>query len=110
MANLMLDEPAFRTATQSLRLRSGDDICPSIDIDGATRDPAGKWRRQIRAGEADIHDIDQLADRSLLRSLVQQQLEILQARGRPSLQGAWRNGVHADASGAEFEGEVAACR
>src|SRR3954451_23208927 len=102
MANLMLDEPAFRTATQSPRLRSGDNICPSVDIDGTAGDPAGKWRRQIRAGEADIHDVDQLANRSLLRSLVQQQLEVLQARGRPGLQGAGRNGVHADASRAKF--------
>src|SRR4051812_17209981 len=110
MANFMLDEPAFRTATQSYMVRSGDDIRPSVDINGTARDAAGKRRGQIRASEADIHDVDQLAHRRLLRGLVQQQLEILQPRQRPCLQGAGRNRMHADSPWAELEGEVAARR
>ena len=54
-------------------------------------------RREERAGEADVHDVDELADRRALRGLVQQQVEILEPGGGARLERPGRDRVHADA-------------
>ena len=79
MANLMLEEPALRTAMQSVMAPSRDDIGATVDIDRSAGDPMRERRRQIGAGETDVHDVDEFADRRFPRRLVQQQLEILQS-------------------------------
>jgi hypothetical protein len=56
----------------------GDDIRSAIDVDRAAGDTSGQRRREVGAGEADIHDIDKLAERRLLSRLIEQMLEILQ--------------------------------
>src|SRR5580704_10556641 len=106
----MLDEPALSTATQPVMARclSGDDIGAAVDIDGAAGDALGERRCQVGAGIAHVHDVDEFAQWRLLRRLVQQQLEILEARGRARLERAGRDGVHADAARPQLEGEVAA--
>ena len=70
---------------------SRHQIDPSIDIDRAAGDAPGERRREIGAGGADIHDIDQFAERRLVRRFVQQKLEIFQARRRAGLQRPRRN-------------------
>ena len=65
--------------------KSRDQIDPSVDIDCAAGDPLRQRRREIGAGEADVHDVDKLAYRRPLLGLVQQQLEILQPRSRARL-------------------------
>ena len=49
--------------------------------------PAGVGCGQERAGESDVHDVDQLADRRALRRFVQHQFEILEARAARVLSG-----------------------
>src|SRR6516165_10863152 len=107
MANLTLEEPALTTAThpsgetstggRAPRLMSGDDIGASIDIDGPPRDPPRDVAREVSAGEAHIHDVDQLAERSLLGGLVEHQVEVLQSGGRAGLERSRRDGVDAHA-------------
>src|SRR4029077_11411529 len=106
----MLDEPALSTVTQPVMSRclSGDYVGAAVDIDGAAGDAMGERRRQVGAGVPHVHDVDELAQWRLLRRLVQKQLEILEARGRASLERPGRDGVHANAPWPELEGEVAA--
>ena len=73
---------------------SRDQIDPSVDIDRAAGDPPGKRRRQIRAGGADIHDVDEFSERGLLCGFVQQELEILQTGRGPRLERTRRNRVN----------------
>src|SRR5580704_2099349 len=40
-------------------------VDPAVDIDRAPSDSLGERRRQIGAGEADVHDVDQFSDRRL---------------------------------------------
>src|SRR4029453_1901359 len=97
----MLEEPALRTAMQPVVMpTSGDDVATAVDIDGAAGDAMGERRCEISAGPAHVHDVDQLAERRLLGGLVQQQLEVLQARGGARLERTGREGVNADTPGA----------
>ena len=58
----------------------------AIDIQWFTRNPPRVGRGEKRAGEADVHDVDQLAERRALGSLVEGQVEVIEAGGRPRLE------------------------
>src|SRR5262249_9712349 len=77
---------------------SGHDVHAAVDVDRAARDPTRVRCRKIRAGEADVGDVHQLAERRPLGRLVQEQLEILESRGGPGLERTGRNRVDPDAS------------
>src|SRR5580692_4389547 len=59
---------------------SGDDIGATVHIDGPACDATGECARKISTGKPDIHDVHELAERRFLRSLIEEQLEVLQAR------------------------------
>ena len=75
---------------------SGHDAEPAIDVGHRSRQPPREGRCQKGGREADIVDVNQLADRCALDRFRKQNVEILQARGRPGLQGARRDGMDAD--------------
>src|SRR5215203_2477756 len=75
---------------------SGDDVGAPVDIDGAARDTPREWRGEIGAGEADIHDVGQLAERRMRRRLDEQEIEVLEAGRGAGLQRAGRKGVDPD--------------
>src|SRR5258705_13866414 len=60
---------------------SGNDVDAAVDIDGATGDAMSEGRGEVGARPTDVHDVDQLAERRLVRRLVQQVLEILEPGG-----------------------------
>ena len=98
-ANLMLDDPAFTTAMHSswpCPSHSRDDVCAAVDVDRAAGDPPGVVAREIGTGGADIVDVDQFMQRRALDGVVEQALEVLDARRRARLERAGRNGVDAD--------------
>ena len=61
------------------RRNSRDEIDSAVNVDRAASNASCERRRQIRAGVADVHDVDQLPERRLVGGFVQHQLEILQA-------------------------------
>ena len=83
---------------------------PASTYSRASRDPPGVGGRQVSRCHADVVDVHQLADRGPVRGLVEEQIEVLQAARRPRLDGAGRNGMHADALGPQLIGQVANAR
>ena len=69
----------------------------AVDVQRLAGQPPRVRRREERAGEADVHDVDQFADRRALRGLVEQQVEVLEAGRGARLERPRRDGVHADA-------------
>ena len=57
--------------------RSRHDVDATVDEERLACHPARVGRRKVSAGEADIHDVDQLADRRSLHCLVEHEVEIL---------------------------------
>src|SRR5579871_992107 len=96
--------------TASRLSSSGDEVGAAVDIDEFAGHAPGEGRREIGAGIAYVHDVDELAKRRLVGSLVKHELEILQARRGPSLERARRDRVHPDALRPKFVGEIAADR
>ena len=91
-------------------LRSGDEVGAAVDVDESACHAPRERRRQVDAGMADVHDVDQLSEGRLVRGLVEEQLEVLDARRRPCLQRTRRDGVDADALRSEFVGQIATGR
>ena len=56
---------------------SGNEVGAAIDIDGSAGDSLGERRREIGAGESDVHNVDKLPERRLLSSFSEQELEVL---------------------------------
>ena len=66
---------ARRPCTQRLR----SNIRPAIHVDGPAGDAASVWSSQIRTGEADVHDVDQLSQRRAFFGVGEESIEIFQA-------------------------------
>ncbi len=64
----------------------GHDVDAAVDVQRFAGQPACVGRGEEGAGEADVHDVDQFAQRRPLGGLVEQQVEVLQARGGARLQ------------------------
>src|SRR6185436_5915528 len=62
--------------------------------------------REVRAREADVHDVDQLANRRFARRLGEQQIEVFEPARGARLERPRRNRVHPDLFGAELKREV----
>src|SRR5512135_1069800 len=86
---------------------SGHDVDAAVDVHRLAGDAARVRRGEERDREADVHDVDQLADRRALHGLVQQQVEVPEPRGGARLERARRDRVHADLARPELIGEVA---
>jgi hypothetical protein len=74
------------------------DVRAAVDVDCSARHPPSERRREIGAGPADIHDVDEFAQRRLVGGVVEQQFEGLDARGGACLQRSGRDGVDANAA------------
>src|SRR4051812_14813167 len=70
-ANLMLDEPALRTTTNSDMAVSGDNIGAAVNVDRSASDAVCEGRGEVGAGETDVHDVHKFTDGCLRRCLVQ---------------------------------------
>src|SRR5688500_7183875 len=81
---------------------SAHDIQAAVDVERAAGDAARIGRREVGNGVADVGDVDQLAQRRALRSLVQQQVEILETGGGAGLERPGRYRVHPNVLGAEL--------
>ena len=55
-----------------MMMLSGDDIRSTINEDRAASDTLGQRRCKVGAGEADIHDVNELAQRRFLRRFIEQ--------------------------------------
>src|SRR3954452_12062256 len=75
---------------------SRHDADAPIDVGDRAGEPAGKRRGQERGREADIVNVDQLADGRALAGFVQKKVKVLQTRRSPGLERPWRDGVNAD--------------
>src|SRR5208283_4378096 len=64
-------------------LRSGYEVGAAVDVDESACDAPCERRREVDAGMADVHDVYQLSEGRLVRGLVEEQLEVLDARRRP---------------------------
>src|SRR3954451_1772314 len=82
------------------------DIHTAVDVERLPGQTAGVRSREIGAGVADIHRINELAQRGALRRFVEQQLEILEPRSGTRLQRPRRDGMHPNALAAKFIGEI----
>src|SRR5512135_1708639 len=98
--------PAFMITPLLPSLRH--DVDAAVDVHRLAGDAARVRRCEERDREANVHDVDQLADRRPLHGLVQQQVEVPEPRGGARLERARRDGVHADLARPELIGEVAA--
>src|SRR5262245_41970248 len=81
---------------------SGDDVDAAVDIERLARKPPRVRGGEVRAGEAHVHDVDQLANRRALRRFVEQQVEILEPGCGARLQRAGRDCVDANSLSAEL--------
>ena len=69
-----------RTSSPPAELcRSSDKVDAAVDIDCSAGDPPGEGRCQIGAGISDVHNVDELPERRLLRRFIEQEFEVLQA-------------------------------
>jgi Enoyl-(Acyl carrier protein) reductase len=89
---------------------SGDDIRPTINEDRAAGDTLGQRRCKVGAREADIHNIDELAERRFLRRFIEQKFEVLQPRRCACLQRPRGNGMHAYPLRTKFVSKISAGR
>src|SRR4029079_18254905 len=86
----------------NLAARLAHDVHAAVDVDGLAGETPCVGRSEVGAGEADVVDVDQLADRLAARGFVQQQVEVLEARGGAGLERPGRDRMHADALLAEL--------
>src|SRR6516162_10703901 len=84
------------------QLSSIHDVIAAIDVEGLAGDQAGSVMREEGCCDAHIVDADQAARGSLRLRLVEQLIEFRYARGGARGERARRDGVHADALGAEL--------
>src|SRR5207247_8528725 len=87
---------------------SRHDVDAAVDIHGGAGEAPRVRRGQIRAGEADVHDVHEIAERGALAGFVEQQVEVPEAGGRARLHRTGRDRVNADVLGPQLVGEVAA--
>src|SRR5437867_7547910 len=59
---------------------------PAVDVQGLAADPPRIRRGQVGAREADVHDVDELAEGRAFRRLGEQQVEVLETGGGPCLE------------------------
>src|ERR1700752_1586754 len=60
------------------RISSSHDVHAAVDVLRCTRQPSCIGRGKECAGEADVHDVDQLANRRALRGIRQEQIKVLE--------------------------------
>src|SRR5690242_14393483 len=99
-------QPDMATSPSVLRMASGDYVGATVHVDGAASDTPGQRGGQVSACKTDIHDIDQLAQRRLLRRLIEQEFEILQSGCRTCLQRPGRNRVHSYSLWPQLVGKI----
>src|SRR5437016_12417804 len=80
----------------------------AVDVHGGAGETARVRRGQIRAREADVHDVYEIAERRTLDGLVEHQVEVPQARRRARLHRPRRDRVDADVLGPQLVREVTA--
>src|SRR5207247_6412898 len=56
---------------------------PAVDVQGLAADPPRIRRGQVGGREADVHDVDELAEGRAFRRLGEQQVEVLETGGGP---------------------------
>src|SRR6266446_5634944 len=91
----------------SLSRASPEDVVAAVDINRVAGHCTSVGAGEENAGGADLGDRDQPARRRALRHPRHQRVEIGDARGGAGGERAWADSVHADALGAELDGEVA---
>ncbi|BCG05467.1 hypothetical protein PPGU19_100350 (plasmid) [Paraburkholderia sp. PGU19] len=87
--------------------RSGHDVDAPFDIERFARNPPRVAAGQKRADVVDVLDVDQLAERRTLGSLVEEQVEVFEAGGRPRRGRPRLNRMHSNALRFELRDKVA---
>src|SRR5205814_997891 len=65
---------------------SGHDVHAAVHVQRLSGKAARIGRGEERAGEADVGDVHQLAERRALRGGIEHEIEVLQSRGRARLE------------------------
>src|SRR6185503_10081152 len=82
---------------------SSHDVHAAVDVERLAGEAARVRRGEVGADEANVVDLDQLADRCAARGLVEEQVEVLQPRAGAGLDRSGGDRVHADALRTELE-------